>query len=49
MIFALINYNKINSINYNGWINGFLELENDLIISYNGIITLWKKKLIFLT
>ncbi len=46
MIFDIINYNKISSINYNGGINGFLELENDLIISYdiNGIITLWKKK-----
>ncbi len=46
MIFDIINYNKISSINYNGWINGFLELENELIISYDiyGIITLWKKK-----
>ena len=45
MIFDIINYNKINSIKYSGAINGFLELENDLIISYdmNGIITLWKK------
>ena len=46
MIFDIMNYNKISSINYNGWIHGFLELENELIISYdsNGIITLWKKK-----
>ena len=45
MIFDIINYNKINRINYSGGINGFLELENDLIVSYdmNGIITLWKK------
>ena len=45
MIFDIINYNKINSIKYSGAINGFLELENELIISYdmNGIITLWKK------
>ena len=45
MIFDIINYNKINRINYSGGINGFLELENELIISYdiNGIITLWKK------
>ncbi len=44
MIFDTINYNKINRINYSGGINGFLELENDSIISYdiNGIITLWK-------
>jgi hypothetical protein len=43
MIFNINNYDMIQSIKYEETINGFLELNNDLVLSYDiyGKITLW--------
>lgn len=51
MIFNINNYDMIQSIKYEETINGFLELNDDLVLSYDiyGKITLWSysEKILF--